>query len=86
MVPLLLSSQRKNIPEDHYLVVPAVRNVKSSQINKARSLPADSVVLDLEDGVAYDKKDLARDLVVSTLIMEGESTNHHSVLLNYVYN
>jgi citrate lyase subunit beta-like protein len=28
----------------------------------------------LEDGVAYDKKDLARDLVVSTLIMEGKST------------
>jgi citrate lyase subunit beta-like protein len=44
------------------------------KINKARSLQADSVVLDLEDGVAYDKKDLAHDLVVSTLIMEGEST------------
>lgn len=37
------------------------------KIAKAQSLGADAVVLDLEDGVAMDRKDDARDLVVATL-------------------
>lgn len=37
------------------------------KIQKAQSLGADAVVLDLEDGVALDKKDDARQLVVQTL-------------------
>lgn len=37
------------------------------KITKAQSLGADALVLDLEDGVAMDRKDVARDLVVATL-------------------
>lgn len=36
-------------------------------LHKARSLPADQVVLDLEDAVAFDSKDAARQLVVAAL-------------------
>jgi citrate lyase subunit beta-like protein len=40
------------------------------KISKATTLGADSVVLDLEDGVAYDKKEVARATVTQTLLDE----------------
>ncbi|KAL3905456.1 MAG: hypothetical protein SGARI_004451 [Bacillariaceae sp.] len=43
------------------------------KIIKAKSIGADSVVLDLEDGVAFDKKDDARALVQQTL--QGDDTD-----------
>jgi citrate lyase subunit beta-like protein len=43
------------------------------KIRKAATLGADSVVLDLEDGVAYDQKDAARSTVTQTLLDESLS-------------
>mmetsp|Transcript_29880 Transcript_29880/g.66212 ORF Transcript_29880/g.66212 Transcript_29880/m.66212 type:complete len:363 (+) Transcript_29880:42-1130(+) len=45
----------------------SVPGADQRKITKAQSLNADAVVLDLEDGVAYDKKDDARRLVQQTL-------------------
>ncbi len=42
-------------------------------ITKAQGLKADAVVLDLEDGVAYDRKDAARDLVQQTLLDSSQN-------------
>ena len=39
----------------------------TGKISKAQNLDADAIVLDLEDGVAHDKKEIARDLVQQTL-------------------
>lgn len=39
------------------------------KINKAKSIQPDTIVLDLEDGVAWDKKEDARKLVHDTLTM-----------------
>jgi citrate lyase subunit beta-like protein len=45
----------------------SVPGADQRKIAKAQGLKADAVVLDLEDGVAYDKKDDARELVRQTL-------------------
>jgi citrate lyase subunit beta-like protein len=45
------------------------------KIDKALNLKADSIVLDLEDGVAWDKKDQARTLVTQTLQHMPSSTD-----------
>lgn len=45
----------------------SVPGADQRKITKAQGLNADAVVLDLEDGVAYDKKDDARNLVQQTL-------------------
>ena len=42
-------------------------------ITKAQGLKADAVVLDLEDGVAYDRKHAARDLVQQTLLDSSQN-------------
>lgn len=42
-------------------------------ITKAQGLKADAVVLDLEDGVAYDRKDDARDQVQQTLLDSSQN-------------
>jgi len=44
----------------------------SRKIEKAAGLNADVVVLDLEDGVPFDRKDVARQLVVQTLKEQQE--------------
>lgn len=46
----------------------SVPGADQRKISKAQGLSADAVVLDLEDGVAYDKKDDARKLVRQTLL------------------
>ena len=46
----------------------SVPGADQRKITKAQGLNADAVVLDLEDGVAYDKKDDARNLVRQTLV------------------
>lgn len=46
----------------------SVPGADERKINKAQGLSADAVVLDLEDGVSYDKKDDARELVQQTLL------------------
>ena len=46
----------------------SVPGADQRKIAKAQGLNADAVVLDLEDGVAYDKKDNARNLVQQTLV------------------
>ena len=46
----------------------SVPGADQRKITKAQGLNADAVVLDLEDGVAYDKKDDARKLVRETLL------------------
>lgn len=43
------------------------------KIAKAQTVNADSVVLDLEDGVAWEKKDEARALVQQTLLSKSSS-------------
>jgi len=40
-------------------------------LEKARGLPADAIILDLEDAVAPDKKDLARDQAVAAIKAGG---------------
>jgi citrate lyase subunit beta-like protein len=48
------------------------------KIHKATTIGADSVVLDLEDGVAWDRKDEARSLVARTLLDPAVSFGPHS--------
>jgi citrate lyase subunit beta-like protein len=48
------------------------------KIQKAKSIGADAVVLDLEDGVALDRKDDARDLVVQTLLHPNNDSDTDS--------
>eukprot|EP00934_Nitzschia_sp_Nitz4_P001443 Nitzschia sp. Nitz4//scaffold27_size158506//97333//98340//NITZ4_002608-RA/size158506-processed-gene-0.22-mRNA-1//1//CDS//3329545512//1443//frame0 len=45
----------------------SVPGSEERKIQKAAGLSADSIVLDLEDGVALDKKDVARELVSKSL-------------------
>ncbi len=51
-------------------------------IEKARSLPCDSVILDLEDAVAPDKKDEARALMVKALAEGGFGAREMVVRIN----
>ena len=44
---------------------------KSRAIEKARGLPADALILDLEDAVGVAEKDLARDQIVAALAEGG---------------
>ena len=46
----------------------SVPGADKRKIQKARTLGADAIVLDLEDGVAHDRKDEARELVKETLL------------------
>jgi citrate lyase beta subunit len=43
----------------------------SRALEKAKTIPADSLILDLEDAVAPNAKDAARDLVVNALRAGG---------------
>lgn len=61
---LCFSTSRSERPRRSLLSVPGSDERK---ITKAAGLNADSIVLDLEDGVALEKKDQARELVVKTL-------------------
>ena len=49
---------------------------------KARSLPADGIVFDLEDSVAPDGKSAARDLVVSTVKAGGFGAREIGIRIN----
>jgi len=51
----------------------SVPGADERKLEKARSLQADAVVLDLEDGVAYDQKDVARAMVTQTLLDSSKS-------------
>jgi len=51
----------------------SVPGADKRKIQKAQTLGADAVVLDLEDGVAHDRKDEARELVTDTLLDESLS-------------
>ncbi|MGK3736108.1 MAG: citrate lyase subunit beta-like protein [Bacillariaceae sp.] len=57
--------QRPDRPRRSLFSVPGSDERK---ILKAQTLDADSIVLDLEDGVAYDRKDVAREIVRNTLL------------------
>ena len=51
-------------------------------MEKARTLPADAVILDLEDAVAPDAKALARDLIVQALKQGGFGRREVLVRIN----
>lgn len=51
-------------------------------LDKARSLPADSLILDLEDSVAPDAKQLARERVVTALEQGGYGQRELIVRIN----
>jgi citrate lyase subunit beta/citryl-CoA lyase len=51
-------------------------------MDKARSLPADAVVLDLEDAVAPDQKESARALVTETILRGGFGDREVVVRIN----
>jgi citrate lyase subunit beta-like protein len=51
------------------------------KILKAQTLHADSIVLDLEDGVAYDRKDAAREIVRNTLLDTSKTFGGNSIEL-----
>eukprot|EP00536_Pseudo-nitzschia_multiseries_P011055 jgi/Psemu1/319999/estExt_fgenesh1_pm.C_3580003 len=51
----------------------SVPGADKRKIQKAQTLGADAVVLDLEDGVAHDRKDEARELVTETLLDANQS-------------
>ena len=51
-------------------------------LDKARSLPADGLILDLEDAVAPDAKDLARDQVVAAVVQGGYGPREVIVRIN----
>lgn len=44
---------------------------KPRALEKARALPADALILDLEDAVSPEAKDMARDTLVTTLMAAG---------------
>ena len=46
-------------------------------LEKAKTLPADAVILDLEDSVAPDAKEAARDQVVAAVKAGGFRLNHN---------
>jgi len=51
-------------------------------LEKARTLPADALILDLEDAVAPDAKDLARDQVVAAVKAKGFGRREVIVRIN----
>jgi citrate lyase subunit beta/citryl-CoA lyase len=51
-------------------------------LEKARGLPADALILDLEDAVAPDAKDLARAQVVETVKAGGYGKRELIVRIN----
>jgi citrate lyase subunit beta-like protein len=57
----------------------SVPGVDERKIEKSKSIGADAVVLDLEDGVALDRKDDARDLVVQTLLHDSSTFGRSEV-------
>ena len=61
------SSTSSSAPERPRRSLFSVPGADQRKITKAQGLTADAVVLDLEDGVAFDKKDEARNLVQQTL-------------------
>ncbi len=54
-------------------------------LEKARSLPADVIIMDLEDAVAPEQKALARDQVVSALTEGGYGQREVMVRINSVH-
>ena len=56
------------VPRRSVLYMPGIN---ARALEKAKTLPADTLILDLEDAVAPDKKAEARDLVVQTLQQGG---------------
>src|ERR1700710_1003062 len=51
-------------------------------LEKARSLPADGIILDLEDSVAPDAKATARDMIAQTLAAGGFGQREILVRIN----
>ena len=51
-------------------------------LDKARSLPADGLILDLEDAVAPDAKELAREQIVAALAEGGYGHRELLVRIN----
>ncbi|OEU23108.1 beta subunit of citrate lyase [Fragilariopsis cylindrus CCMP1102] len=60
--------QQRKRPERPRRSLFSVPGSDERKILKAQTLLADSIVLDLEDGVAYDRKDEAREIVRNTLL------------------
>mmetsp|Transcript_13154 Transcript_13154/g.18458 ORF Transcript_13154/g.18458 Transcript_13154/m.18458 type:complete len:364 (-) Transcript_13154:1406-2497(-) len=56
----------------------SVPGADPKKIEKSKTLGADAIVLDLEDGVSVHKKDEARDLVTSVLMQQQEGTSASS--------
>jgi hypothetical protein len=52
------------------------------KIEKAKTIVTDAVVLDLEDGVTFDQKDKARELVRETLMNSSFGTSEVCVRIN----
>ena len=61
------------------LYIPASR---ARALDKARSLPADAIIFDLEDAVAPDEKPAARELLVATLAEGGFGARGQLVRIN----
>ncbi|MEQ8967806.1 MAG: CoA ester lyase [Azospirillaceae bacterium] len=57
-----------------------VPGANARALEKARTLPADVVILDLEDGVAPDAKQAAREAVAGALAAGGFGPHHERVL------
>src|SRR5258705_6710855 len=51
-------------------------------LEKARSLPADGIILDLEDSVAPDAKAMARDQIAKAIAAGGVGRREVLVLVN----
>jgi len=72
-------SSRSYCPLRSVLYVPGAN---SRALDKARSLPVDGLILDLEDAVAPDSKALARDTVVAALSGGGYGYRRRIVRIN----
>ena len=69
----------RNRPYRSVLYIPAS---KERALDKARSLPVDAIIFDLEDAVSVAEKDNARALLAETLAIGGYGTRMKIVRIN----
>lgn len=77
--PATLAARHATRPRRSALFMPA-SNPRA--LAKARSLPADIIILDLEDAVAPEQKDEARDAAVATIYSGGFGNREVAIRVN----
>lgn len=68
-----------NRPMRSLLYIPAS---KPRALEKARNLPVDAIIFDLEDAVSIDEKESARDTLTQELAKDGYGTRYKIVRIN----